>query len=109
MSSLGKWQAWPSFFLHSDSLSALTSDGIKSLRLEHVHGYRGFDARNNVRYIDQGKESGCCLLLVVRSYLQVFAHWLFGLYLQSASSTTQRVLALYTTCVVTSRYAQVVW
>lgn len=31
------------------------ADGVKGLRLEHIHGYRGFDARNNVRYVDKGE------------------------------------------------------
>lgn len=27
---------------------------VKSLKLDFIHGYRGFDARDNIRFIDTG-------------------------------------------------------
>lgn len=38
-------------------LSSIFLGGVRGLRLEHIHGYRGFDARNNVRFVDSGRLS----------------------------------------------------
>ena len=39
---------------NSDDVTTFKSD-IKSLRLSHIHGYRGFDCRDNLFYINDGQ------------------------------------------------------
>eukprot|EP01147_Barroeca_monosierra_P006723 gene6723-357_t len=49
---------------------------IKSLKLDFIHGYRGFDARDNIRFIDTGTivfhAAGACVVMDVTTCKQRF-------------------------------------
>eukprot|EP00043_Microstomoeca_roanoka_P006737 m.65510 g.65510 ORF g.65510 m.65510 type:complete len:1912 (-) comp13543_c0_seq2:42-5777(-) len=53
-----------------------TAPKIKALRLEFIHGYRGYDTRNNLRFIDRDTivyhAAGACVVMNVTSRQQRF-------------------------------------
>lgn len=95
-----RWWRWGGFWAHEDitlsslfSMRAIMSVCSQELSLDHVFGYRGFDCRNNLHYLNDGAD-----IIFHTAAAAVIQNLSAGTVLMVDLWTLDRCLILVSTC-----------